>query len=106
MGIIKGVLKEELENSIKLKKDYEHELKLHPVGSIVKKYIKGHRYYYQAFRVGPNVRFIYKGKKLPEGFLAEFKKSKNLRAKHKKMVGQLTKRIKYLKRALSGKEDV
>ena len=38
---IKGVLKEELDNSIKMKKKYEEELASLPVGSLIKKKIKG-----------------------------------------------------------------
>ncbi len=34
MGVIKGVLKEELENSIQMKSDYERELSKLPKGSL------------------------------------------------------------------------
>ncbi|MBC8420305.1 MAG: hypothetical protein H8E10_17100 [Desulfobacterales bacterium] len=44
---IKGVLKEELENSIIMQKKYEEELQKLPVGSLIKKKIKGHEYYYK-----------------------------------------------------------
>ena len=106
MGVIKGVLKEELENAIRLKKDYEKALKKYPGGSLIGKEIRGHKYYYLAYRDGRRVRFVYKGKKLSEEFIAEFKKSKRLRAKYKEMIRQLNKRIKYLKKSLHGKEDV
>jgi len=86
MGIIKGVLREELENSIKLKKDYEEALVKYPGGSLIKKSIKGHKYYYLAYREGRKVRFIYQGKKLSEDFIAAFKKSKRLRAKYKELI--------------------
>lgn len=106
MGLIKGVLKEELENSIRLKKSYEKEIKERPGGSIVIKQIRGNKYYYVAFRVGGKVRFIYKGKELSRAFLDEFEKSKRLRNKYKDLVRQLNKRIKYLRKALRGKENV
>ncbi|MDD5496222.1 MAG: hypothetical protein PHP46_03870 [Candidatus Omnitrophica bacterium] len=106
MGLIKGVLREELENSIRLKKRYEEELKSHPGGSLILKKIRGHSYYYLAFREGKRVRFIYKGKQLRKEFLEEFRKSKQLRLKYKQMIKQLSSRIKYLRKALRGKENV
>ena len=106
MGLIKGVLREELDNSIRLKDSYGKELKKRPGGSIVEKHIRGHKYYYVAFRDGGKVRFIYKGKTLSKEFLAEFEKSKRLRKKYKELVRQLNARIKYLRKALHGKENV
>ena len=42
MGLIKGVLKEELGNSLRLKDSYDKELKKRFGGSIVEKRIRGH----------------------------------------------------------------
>ncbi len=39
---IKGVLREELDNSVRMQKRYEEELERLPVGSLVRKKIKGH----------------------------------------------------------------
>ena len=50
MPVIKSVLKEELENSLRMKSDYERELAKLPKGSLIKKRIKGHEYYYLVFR--------------------------------------------------------
>ncbi len=106
MGIIKGVLKEELENSLRLKKNYEKALKEYPGGTFIKKTIKRHEYYYLALREGKKVKFVYKGKKLSKSDIVELEKSKQLRIKYKKLIQQLSRRIKYLKKALRGKEDV
>lgn len=106
MGLIKGVLKEELENSLRLKEGYKRELKARPGGSIIKKSIHGHSYYYVAYRDGGKVRFIYKGKELSREFREAFDKSKRLRVKYKGLIRQLNARIKYLEKALCGKEDV
>ena len=62
MEPIKSVLKEELENSLRLKKQYEKELKKIPEGVLVCKVIKGHKYYYLAKREGKKVKYFYKGK--------------------------------------------
>lgn len=106
MGVIKGVLKEELENSIRLKGDYEKALKAYPGGSLIQKQIRGHKYYYLAFREGKKVKFIYKGKKLSKEYIAKFEKEKQLRVKYKKLIQKLNKRIRYLRKVLHGKEDV
>ena len=106
MGLVKGVLREELGNSLRLKNRYKKLLKDKPCGSLVEKRIKGHKYYYLAFREGKKVKFIYKGKKISGHDIAEFKKAKDIRCKYKEMTRQLNKRIKYLKKALRGKENV
>ena len=72
MPVIKGVLREELENSLRMKKDYERELAKLPEGSLIKKNIKGHEYYYLVLRKSGEVKFIYKGKNVSE---AELKNS-------------------------------
>lgn len=105
MGVIKDLLKEELENSIRLKRDYKEALKKYPGGSLIKKEIRGRKYYYLAFRDGKKVRFVYKGKEISEGELQKLKESKRLRLKYKNLIIKLGKRSKYLKKALHGKED-
>lgn len=106
MGVIKSVLKEELENSIRMKKHYEKALKRYPGGSFLQKKIRGHKYYYLAIRDGKKVRFIYKGKKLSKHDIAELAKSKKMREKYKRLIQKLNKQIKYLRKSLHGKEDV
>jgi hypothetical protein len=105
MGVIKGVLKEELENSLQMRKDYERELAKLPKGSLVKKKIKGHEYYYLLLRERGKVKFIYKGK-LSEEEIKEYREAKELRAKYRKLLSQVKKQIKFLRSALRGKEPV
>ena len=105
MGVIKDLLKEELNNCIRLRKDYKEELRKYPGGSIIIKNIRGHRYYYLAFRDAKKVKFLYKGKKISKDDIAKLKESKRLKAKYKGLIQKLDKRIKYLKKALRGKED-
>ena len=59
---IKGVLKEELDNSIRMKEKYEQELSNLPVGSLIKKKIKGHEYYYIVLRETEMLSSYKKGK--------------------------------------------
>ncbi|MFH1854484.1 MAG: hypothetical protein ABH815_04140 [Candidatus Omnitrophota bacterium] len=105
MGVIKDLLREELENSKRLRVDYKEELKKHRGGSIVVKEIRGHNYYYLAYRDAKKVRFIYKGKRISKDDIEKLKELRRLRAKYKKLIQKLDKRIKYLKKALHGKED-
>lgn len=105
MGVIKGVLKEELENSLQMKKDYERELSKLPKGSLIKKKIKGHEYYYLLLREDGKVKFIYKGK-VSEVEVKKYQDAKRLRAKYRKLLSQVKKQIKFLRSSLRGKESV
>ena len=105
MGVIKGVLREELENSLQMKKDYERELTKLPKGSLIKKKIKGHEYYYLLLREDGKVKFIYKGK-VSEEEVKKYKEVKRLRAKYRKLLSQVKKQIRFLRSTLRGKESV
>ena len=103
MKIIKGVLEEELQNSIRMEKQYAKALNELPKGSLVEKKIKGHIYYYLAVREGKKVNFKYKGK------LSKVEKKKlleaiEMRGKYKKLLSQINKQISFLKKALDGKD--
>jgi len=109
MGVgmaIKGVLREELENSIRMQKNYEKELGKLPAGSLIKKKIKGHEYYYIVMRENGKVKFVYKGKKVSEALVEEYARAKELRAKYRKLLSQVKKQIKFLKGALRGQESI
>ena len=102
MNIIKGVLEEELQNSIRMKRQYEKALGRLPKGSLVEKRIKGHKYYYLAVRERNKVKFIYKGK-ISEEEKNKYMEAKKLRAKYRKLLSQLKKQIVFLKKTLNGK---
>lgn len=105
MGVIKGVLKEELENSIRMKSDYERELAKLPKGSLIKKKVKGHEYYYLLLREKGKVRFIYKGKVSDEE-IKKCREVKEYRAKYRKLLSQVKKQIRFLRSTLRGKESI
>ena len=96
MPIIKGVLREELENSLWMKEDYERELAKLPKGSLIKKKIKGHEYYYLVLRKNGVVKFIYKGKTVSEAELRKDKEAKEYRAKYRKSLSQVKNRSNFL----------
>lgn len=105
MGVIKGVLKEELENSMRMKRDYEKALAKLPKGSLIKKKVKGHEYHYLLLRQEGKVKFIYKGK-LPDKEMQKYKDVKEYRAKYRKLLSQVKKQIRFLRSTLRGKEAV
>ena len=105
MKVIKSVLKEELCNSLAMKKDYERELAKLPKGSLVKKKIKGHEYYYLVAREKGKIRFVYKGK-LSDKEVKKYKQAQQYRAKYRKLLSEVKKQIKFLEGTLRGKESV
>lgn len=104
-GVIKGVLKEELKNSLRMKKEYESALKKLPEGCLSKKIIKNNEYYYLVKRIGQKVKHIYQGK-LPKDEIKRYDDAKKLRAKYRSHLSQVKKQIKYLQGALRGKEAI
>jgi len=105
MKVLKGVLKEELANSLGMQKNYERELAKLPQGSLVKKTIKGRYYYYLVSRKDGKVVFAYRGKVSDEEIL-EYKKAKEYRVKYRKLLSEAKKQIKFLRSTLRGKEPV
>jgi hypothetical protein len=105
MGVIKGVLQEELDNSLRMKNDYERELAKLPKGSLIKKTIKGHEYYYLLLREEGKVKFIYKGK-VSEQEIKKYQEIKKNRANYRKLLSQVKKQIRFLRSTLRGKESI
>jgi hypothetical protein len=105
MGIIKDVLREELENSRKMIAQYNAALKKLPKGALIEKIRGGKKYYYLQFRDGGVIKWVYKGR-LPLKKIQEHKKSMELRKKYRNLLSGLKKQEKYLKGVLRGKQDV
>jgi len=103
--VIQGVLKEELQNSRSIKKDYEKELSKLPKGCLVKKNIKGHDYYYIAKRVGKKVVFAYQ-KNISEKKIKKYQDAKSVRKKYRKLISEMNNEIKFIRRALRGQKAV
>lgn len=103
---IKEVLREELASSIRMKARFEAELAALPRGSLVRRLIKGHPYFYLVSRENGKVQSIYKGKSVPAAELRKYRQAKERRAKYRRSLSQLKKQIRYLKGALRGKEEI
>jgi U3 small nucleolar RNA-associated protein 14 len=104
--VIKSVLREELQNSLRMKKQYERELAKLPKGSLVKRIIKGHEYYYLVYRENGKFKSIYKGKSVTKRELKKYQDAKELRAKYRHSLSKLKRQIHYLEGALRGKEEI
>ncbi len=105
MRVIKSVLEEELTNSLAMKRSYERELAKLPKGSLVRKTIKGHEYYYLQVREAGRVRFLYKGK-LARDEIEKYELAKRYRAKYRKLLSETNRQIRFLRTTLRGKEPV
>jgi hypothetical protein len=105
MKVIKSVLKEEFNNSLAMRKNYQRELAKLPKGSLIKKKIRSNKYYYLVLREKGRVKFIYKGK-LNADEIKKYKQTREYRAKYRKLVSELNKQIKFLKGTLRGKKPV
>lgn len=105
MRVIKSVLKEELDNSLRMQKSYQRELSKLPRGSLVKKSIHGRDYYYIVSREDGKVRFAYKGK-LSKEDIKQYKDAKLRRVQYRKLLSEVKKQIRFLRSTLRGKKSV
>lgn len=104
-GVIKGVLAEELENSLRMRKEYEEALSKLPKGCLAVRKIRGREYYYLVKRIDDKVKYIYKGR-ISEEEKKKYEEAKVLRAKYRKLLSQVKKQIRFLRSALRGKEAI
>ena len=104
-GVIKGVLAEELQNSLRMKREYEGALRRLPKGCLAVRKIRGHEYYYLVQRIGSKVRYLYKGK-ISKAEQEKYEQAKDLRAKYRKLLSQVKKQIRFLRGSLRGKEAI
>ena len=104
MGVIKGVLKEELENSCDMLKRYQEEI-AKIKGCLIRKKIGNRYYYYLVKRQGKKVKFIYKGP-ISEEVKKAYVKQRRMLNKYRKLLLQVKNQIKFIRRALRGKETV
>ncbi|MFC1497950.1 hypothetical protein ACFLS1_05695 [Verrucomicrobiota bacterium] len=102
---IKNMLKEELQNSLQIRKDYERALKKIPKGALVKKIIGKHPYYYLAFRQGGKVRFDYIGK-LDNDEIRKHNEAREYRARYRKKLSEVNKQINFIRKVLRGNISV
>jgi hypothetical protein len=102
---IKGVLREELDNSARMQARYEQELSKLPKGSLVKRRIRGHDYYYLVYREDGKVRSVYRGR--PDAKeIARYRTARDHRAKYRKLLSKVKRQVRFLRGVLRGKEPI
>ncbi len=102
---IKGVLREELDNSLRMQERYEQEIAKLPRGSLVKRRIRGHDYYYLVYREDGKVRSVYRGK--PDANeIARYRAARDQRAKYRKLLSKARRQVRFLRGVLRGKEPI
>ncbi len=102
---IKDMLGEELQNSLQIKEDYERALERLPRGSLVRKMIGGHPYFYLAHREGAKVKFDYLGK-LADEEIHRYEEAKQSRARYRERLSEVNKQIRFLRKVLRAKQAV
>lgn len=104
--MIKSVLREELANSRRMKLDYERALAKLPKGSLVRRTIKGNRYYYLVYRQDGHFKSVYKGTTVPEATILRYRRTKEMRAKYRRNLSRVKRQIAFLQSVVRGKESI
>jgi len=103
---IKELLAEELENSLRMERDYLRKMAELPRGSLVKKIVAGRAYYYLASREDGRVRFQYKGRDMSNADAAKYMAAKQYRVQYRKLLKEVRMQIKFMRKALRAKQAV
>lgn len=103
MEALKRILEEELQNSLRRQAQYEKALAGFPQGVLVRKFVNGYQYYYLRMRKGGKVHYEYKGK-LHGHEIRQYAGIRKDRAKYRKLLGDVKKRIAFLHRTLRSRE--
>lgn len=103
---IKELLREELANSLRMERDYRRELAKLQHGSLVKKMIRGRVYYYVAAREKGRVRWRYLGRQVGEKEIAKYHDARKYRAQYRGLLAHVRRQIRFLRKALRGKQAV
>ena len=99
MKILNDFLQEEKERLLELKKTYESKIQQLPKGSLIKKNIKGHHYYYLNYRLYKKQIFKYIGK-LSEEKLKDLLDKIEERRKFEKFLRQVKQDIKEIEKKI------
>jgi len=99
MKILNDILQEEKERLLELKRVYQSKIQKLPKGSLVKKNIKGHNYYYLNYRLYKKQVFKYIGK-LSEKEVNDLVTRIKERRKFEKFLRQVKKDIKEIEKKI------
>lgn len=99
---IRELLQEELENSLRMEQSYLKALGALPVGSLVRRRIKGHEYFYLVYREQGRVRSVYRGRP-PAEELKRYRSARDQRRRYRGLLAQCRQQIVFLRRMLRAK---
>lgn len=99
MKILNDILQEEKERLLELKRIYQSKIQHFPKGSLIKKNIKGHEYYYLNYRLYKKQIFKYIGKLSGEEVKDLLTKIEE-RRKFEKYLRQVKKDIKAIEKKI------
>lgn len=102
---IREILEEELKNSLRMERGYSAQLDKLPKGSLVKRVRNQREYYYIVYREGGKVCLDYAGKKVSEKVQEQYRDAKIKRAQYRRLRSQVRQQIKFIRRALRGKQS-
>jgi len=89
MRVLKGILKDSLVYYRRMEADLKRQLKKLPKGSVKRRLIKGHVYYYIQWREGRKVIHRYLGKRRPKKFIGLRQKRRLLKTELAKVRASL-----------------
>jgi len=103
---IKELLAEELDNSLRMERDYLRRLAELPRGSLVRKMVAGRAYHYLAFREKGRVRFQYLGRNLGKAEEASYRAAMAHRVQYRRLLKDVRAQIRFMRKALRAKQAV
>ena len=102
MDMVKSVLHEELDHSLKTREHYLSVISELPRGILSKKKINGREYNYLLYREGSKVKTSYLGK-LSENEIQDLIQKIDRRKYYKKMLKEVQQKVNYLNKVLNVK---
>ena len=102
---IREILVEELENSLHMEREYSARLAQLPKGSLVKRIRNQNEYYYIVYRENGKVCLDYVGKEVSAEMKERYRDGKARRAQYRRLRSQVRQQIKFIERALRGKQS-
>ena len=102
---ILGILREELRNSQRMEKSYLRALQRLPAGALVRKRIGRRDYFYLAKREGRRVRFVYLRRPSPAR-LARHEQAKIQRARFRRLLAQVRRQIRFLRKVVDARPAI
>lgn len=100
MDMVKNVLIEELESSMKVQERYLKAIAEFPKGSLSKKKINGKEYYYLLYRDGSRVKTDYLGKSSDDK-VKDYRDKIARRKRYERLLKEVRQKIDYLQRAIN-----